>query len=106
MHFVSTPAAIPVKLQLYVPLCCSPSNDYRYGGTCQYGCFRGYRMRGQSSVECRYTGDWSGRAPSCESKFICVRRRHISTVEKGIYYANDSVDIVFCRFSYNYMMTK
>ena len=47
---------------------CSPSWDMRYGTTCEFGCYRGFRLAGPQSVYCDESGIWNvSSQPTCES---------------------------------------
>ena len=49
-----------------------PGMDWRYGSVSQYGCHRGYILKGESRLECQLgsgrNGAWSATTPTCESK--------------------------------------
>ena len=48
---------------------CHPSDDMRRGGRCRFGCYDGHRLRGDSSVTCQDSGQWTNEEqPFCESK--------------------------------------
>lgn len=40
--------------------------DYNIHSTIEYHCDAGHKLRGESTLKCMETGDWSGEAPSCE----------------------------------------
>ena len=58
------------------PTLSNPSNgrvdqrDNRPGAIALYTCNSGYELVGQSSRTCQNNGQWSGDAPTCESKAI------------------------------------
>ncbi|XP_076112267.1 uncharacterized protein LOC143080345 [Mytilus galloprovincialis] len=48
---------------------CQPSGDMVKGTVCQYGCYQGHDLKGQSQVECTATGSWStAQEHTCEKK--------------------------------------
>ena len=51
---------------------CHPSDDPRYGATCRFGCYPGYKLIGNSLLECLVTGHWNNNQPYCESKITKV----------------------------------
>ena len=51
---------------------CHPSDDPRYGATCRFGCYPGYKLIGNSLLECLVTGHWNNNQPYCGSKILKV----------------------------------
>ena len=54
----------------------------RRGGTCQFGCYEGHRLRGDSYVRCQDDGQWTNEEqPYCESKLFIISMRVFSALE-------------------------
>eukprot|EP00105_Crassostrea_gigas_P019111 XP_011437468.1 PREDICTED: uncharacterized protein LOC105335342 [Crassostrea gigas] len=47
---------------------CHPSDDARYGATCRFGCYPGYKLIGNTLLECLISGQWNNNPPYCEKK--------------------------------------
>ena len=52
---------------------CHPSSDMVQGTTCHFGCYRGHKLQGNSSLTCEghiddTVGCWTSRQPTCESE--------------------------------------
>lgn len=47
---------------------CHPSDDARYGATCRFGCYPGYKLIGNTLQECLISGQWNNNPPYCESR--------------------------------------
>ena len=52
---------------------CHPSSDMVQGTTCHFGCYRGHKLQGHSSLTCEghiddTVGRWTSRQPTCESE--------------------------------------
>lgn len=52
---------------------CHPSHDMRRGGTCQFGCYEGHELQGQSSVTCQDSGLWTDEMQPFCKKTSCPR---------------------------------
>ena len=64
------------------------------GQTATYSCNTGYNLVGNSTRTCQATGNWSGRAPTCQGMllkgavtlFMCVcTQKHVFSVKNCIF---------------------
>ncbi|CAG2209565.1 unnamed protein product [Mytilus edulis] len=96
---VRCPAVSPMPDGYYV---CHPSNDLVQGATCQFGCYRGHKLSGHQTIECKGTlyesrGHWNNPQPICE-KLQCpvllpaIKPMHMTCTDRNYYRST-------CRFS-------
>ena len=57
----------------------SHTAETRFGETATYSCDPGYTLVGGSTRICQATGNWSGRAPTCQCMLL-LKHRLISKV--------------------------
>ncbi|KAK3102731.1 hypothetical protein FSP39_013507, partial [Pinctada imbricata] len=67
VNMIECPILSPVRDGYFI---CHPGGDYRYGSTCNFGCYDGHELIGDSILECLQTGQWSVAIPHCK-KVTC-----------------------------------
>ncbi|KAI4882108.1 hypothetical protein NFI96_000103 [Prochilodus magdalenae] len=48
-------------------ICADPLGKFSFHSSCTVSCERGYTLRGENTVTCLKTGNWSADAPTCEA---------------------------------------
>ena len=49
------------------------SDDLTFGSEIGFTCEDGFKLLGQTSIRCLATGEWYGKAPTCEREFCHFR---------------------------------
>lgn len=48
--------------------CSHPFGDFRYNSTCDFGCPEGFERRGEGTLRCLASRQWSAETPTCAGR--------------------------------------
>ncbi|XP_060722902.1 P-selectin isoform X2 [Tachysurus vachellii] len=79
--------------QIVIPVnshmtCIDPVGNFSYRSSCAVSCEEGYTLRGQNTLTCLKTGNWSAETPSCE----VIRCNALGSVHRGSMHCTDLLE--------------
>ncbi|KAK2863790.1 hypothetical protein Q7C36_002944 [Tachysurus vachellii] len=78
----------PVSPQKGNLTCINPVGNFSYRSSCAVSCEEGYTLRGQNTLTCLKTGNWSAETPSCE----VIRCNALGSVHRGSMHCTDLLE--------------
>ncbi|XP_047657900.1 uncharacterized protein LOC113647597 [Tachysurus fulvidraco] len=78
----------PVRPQKGNLTCIGPVGNFSFTSSCAVSCEEGYTLRGENTLTCLKTGNWSAETPSCE----VIRCNALGSVRRGSMHCTDLLE--------------